>query len=313
MKIVTGKQKRAQRVVLYGVESVGKSTFAANFPKPLFLDVEGGTAHLDVDRVEINSSDALTSALSEAKKLSYETIVIDSIDWTERLVVEGLLAQHKKTSIEDWGYGKGWVMVAEKMSRLLTAFDDLIGLNINVVLIAHSKVQRVEPPDLMSAYDRYELKLSKQSSPIVKEWADELWFLKFKTKVMQSEGGKSKGMGGKERIMLTTHSAAYDAKTRSGLAEELPLDWASVSRLFPIAKAASAPEKALPAVASEDWTIEVSKHGEAATTFLRAKDQIKAEEDWTEASDRVLERIRQDVPKFLATVAAFHALTTEAK
>ena len=97
------------------------------------------------------------------------------------------------------------------------------------------------------------------------------------------------------------------------------MEWASVSHLFPSAKAApvtapvTAPAKALPPVASEDWTIEVAKHGEAATSFLRAKDQITPEEEWTEASDRVLERIRQDVPKFLATVAAFHALTTEAK
>jgi hypothetical protein len=131
---------------------------------------------------------------------------------------------------------------------------------------------------------------------------------KFKTKVMQSENGKSKGMGGKERVMLTTHSAAYDAKTRSGLAEELPLEWASVSHLFKSAKSAPAPAPEQPKVVKiEDWTIEVAKHGEAATAFLRAKDQITAEQDWTEASDRVLERIRQDVPKFLATVAAFHS------
>ena len=110
--------------------------------------------------------------------------------------------------------------------------------------------------------------------------------------------------------MLTTHSAAYDAKTRSGLAEELPLEWASVSHLFKTVKVAPAPAPA-PAkptvVKIEDWTAEVAKHGEAATAFLQAKDQITSDQDWTEASDRVLERIRQDVPKFLATVAAFHA------
>jgi len=80
----------------------------------------------------------------------------------------------------------------------------------------------------------------------------------------------------------------------------------------PVTAPVTAPAKALPPVA-EDWTIEVAKHGEAATAFLRAKEQIKPEQDWTEASDRVLERMRQDVPKFLATVAAFHALTAEAK
>jgi hypothetical protein len=315
MKITKGKQARAQRVVLYGVESVGKSTFAAQFPNPLFLDIEQGTSHLNVDRCDISSWKQLTDALTESKETDYQTIVIDSADWAERLCVEDLLATSKKNSIEDFGFGKGWVMVAERMSRMLTSVDTLIDSGKNVVLIAHSKIVRFEAPDALAAYDRYELKLSKQSSPLLKEFADELWFLRFKTKVSTTDTGKGKGIGGKERILLTTHSAAYDAKTRSGLAEELPLEWASVSHLFPVAKAAPAPAPAPASVVCkiEDWTIEVAKHGEAATSFLRAKEQITAEQDWTEASDRVLQRIRQDVPKFLATVAAFHALTAEAK
>ena len=311
MKITKGKQQRAQRVVLYGVESVGKSTFAAQFPNPLFLDIEQGTSHLNVDRCDIGSWKQLTESLVEAKATDYQTIVIDSADWAERLCVEDLLASSKKTSIEDFGFGKGWVMVAERMSRMLASIDTLIEAGKNVVLIAHSKIVRFEAPDALAAYDRYELKLSKQSSPLLKEFADELWFLRFKTKVSTTDTGKGKGIGGKERILLTTHSAAYDAKTRSGLAEELPLEWASVSHLFPFAKAA--PEPAPVVCKTEDWTAEVAKHGEAATAFLRAKEQIKADQDWTEASDRVLERIRQDVPKFLATVAAFDLLTPEAK
>lgn len=306
MKITKGKQARAQRVVLYGVESVGKSTFAAQFPNPLFLDIEQGTSHLNVDRCDIGSWKQLTDALTESKETDYQTIVIDSADWAERLCVEDLLATSKKTSIEDFGFGKGWVMVAERMSRMLASIDTLIDAGKNVVLIAHSKIVRFEAPDALAAYDRYELKLSKQSSPLLKEFADELWFLRFKTKVSTTDTGKGKGIGGKERILLTTHSAAYDAKTRSGLAEELPLEWASVSHLFPVAKAAPAPALAPTICKIEDWTIEVAKHGDAATSFLRAKDQITADQDWTEASDRVLERIRGNVPKFLATVAAFH-------
>lgn len=312
MKITKGKQQRAQRVVLYGVESVGKSTFAAQFPHPLFLDIEQGTSHLNVDRCDIGSWKQLTDSLAEAKATDYQTIVIDSADWAERLCVEDLLATSKKTSIEDFGFGKGWVMVAERMSRMLASVDTLINAGKNVVLIAHSKIVRFEAPDALAAYDRYELKLSKQSSPLLKEFADELWFLRFKTKVSTTDTGRGKGIGGKERILLTTHSAAYDAKTRSGLAEELPLEWASVSHLFPVAKAAPAPAPE-PVAKPEDWTIEVAKHGAAATEFLRAKEQITPEQEWTESSDRVLARIREDVPKFLATVAAFHALTAEAK
>jgi hypothetical protein len=290
MKITKGKQTRPQRVVIYGVESVGKTTFAAQFPNPLFLDIEGGTAHLETDRVEINSWAELNAALKEVANTDYQTVVIDSADWAERLCVEELLASTKKTSIEDFGYGKGWVQVAERMSRMLTALDSLIAIGKHVVLLAHSKVQRVEPPDLMTAYDRYELKMSKQSSPLVKEWADELWFFRFKTKVVESENGKAKGAGGKQRIILTTHSAAYDAKTRSGLAEELPMEWDSVAHLF--ATNATPKAKAEPAVvvvgAEHARAFEMlAANEDAVNAFLLSNNSIESGQTWRDVSDKL--------------------------
>ncbi len=290
MKITKGKQTRPQRVVIYGVESVGKTTFAAQFPTPLYLDIEGGTAHLDTDRVEINSWAELNAALKEVVNTDYQTVVIDSADWAERLCVEDLLASTKKTSIEDFGYGKGWVQVAERMSRMLTALDSLIAIGKHVVLLAHSKVQRVEPPDLMTAYDRYELKMSKQSSPLVKEWADELWFFRFKTKVVESENGKAKGTGGKQRIILTTHSAAYDAKTRSGLAEELPMEWDSVAHLF--TTRATPKAKAEPAVvvvgAEHKRAFEMLEaNEEAVNAFLISNKSIQPGQTWRDVSEKL--------------------------
>jgi len=290
MKITKGKQTRPQRVVIYGVESVGKTTFAAQFPNPLFLDIEGGTAHLNTDRCEINSWSELNGALKEVAASDYQTVIIDSADWAERLCVEDLLASTKKASIEDYGYGKGWVMVAERMSRMLTALDSLIANGKHVVLLAHSKVQRVEPPDLMTAYDRYELKMSKQSSPLVKEWADELWFFRFKTKVVETENGKAKGTGGKQRIILTTHSAAYDAKTRSGLAEELPMEWESVAHLF--ATNATPRAKAEPAVvvvgAEHVRAFEMLEaNEEAVNAFLISNKSIKPGQTWRDVSEKL--------------------------
>ena len=299
MKITKGKQQRAQRVVIYGVESVGKSTFAAQFPKPLFLDVEGGTAHLDTDRVEIATLAELESAIRECQSTDYQSVIIDSADWAERLVLEGMLATDKKKSVEDYGYGKGFVMLAEKFARLLTIADQIVAGGKNVVFIAHSKVQRVEPPDMLSAYDRYELKLTKQSAPLLKEWADELWFFKFKTKTVESESGRSKGIGGKERIILTTHSAAYDAKTRSGLAEELPMAWDSVAHLFVAAapKIDAAVIKDVPA-----WQFEIERSRDDVDGFLRAKGMIKADESWRYAGDKALARMESDPAAFLAKV-----------
>ena len=293
MNIIKGKQQRAQRVVIYGVESVGKSTFAAQFPKPLFLDIEGGTAHLDVDRVDIDSWKQLGECIADVSKTDYGTVVIDSADWAERLAVEDLLAANKKQSVEDFGFGKGWIMAAEKMSRFLGALDRLIDAGKNVVVIAHSKVQRVEPPDILAAYDRYELKLSKQSSPLVKEWADELWFFRFKTKAITNDGGKAKGIGGKERVIYTTHSAAYDAKTRSGLPDEIAMEWGAVAHLFqPIAKPKAEPAVEIIGQDSVDILEAILEaNEEIVNAFLVGNGSITEGQTWRAASPKLREQI----------------------
>ena len=315
--VTRGKQRRAQRVVIYGVESVGKTTFAANAPKPLFLDVESGTHHIDAARVEINSFEDLRGAFAELLTGSHDfrSVVIDSADWAEKLLIEDLLAEHKKKSIEDWGYGKGHIQAAERFARVLTAADRLIDKGINVLWIAHSQVKRVEPPDQMAAYDRYELKLSKQCSPMLKEWADELWFAQFKTKVVESESGRMKGKGGKDRILYTTHSAAYDAKTRGGLPEELPLEWQSVSTLFdatPAAKPAPAPElddlemRVTRAIGGALESVEMAE-------FMVAKGKLEAGQQWCEADEDFLEKIVEAPDRFIMAVRRYWEERTASK
>ena len=314
--LTRGKQQRAQRAVVYGPESVGKTTFAANAPAPIFLDVEGGTHHIDAARVAIDSYEALRGALAEllAGGHNFKSVIIDSADWTEKLLIEGLLTESKKQSVEDWGYGKGWVMVAERFARLLTGCDKLIEQGINVVFIAHSHLKRVEPPDMMAAFDRYELKLSKQCSPLLKEWADELWFAQFKTRVVESESGRMKAKGGKERVLYTTHSAAYDAKTRSGLAEELPLAWASVAHIF---GASDAPKAQAPKAEQPVETETKGLHFAViralgkdydwadAEGYMLSLGRIEAGQSWMDASEQLLERISENPEGFKAKVAAW--------
>ena len=51
MEITRGKIQTAQKIVLYGPEGIGKTTFASRFPEPLFIDTEGSTRQLDVARL----------------------------------------------------------------------------------------------------------------------------------------------------------------------------------------------------------------------------------------------------------------------
>ena len=58
--ITTGILNTPVKVVLYGPEGIGKSTFASHFPDPVFIDTEGGTKRLNVARLPQPTSWAMT-------------------------------------------------------------------------------------------------------------------------------------------------------------------------------------------------------------------------------------------------------------
>ena len=234
LKIERGRRHSPVRAVVYGTEGIGKSTLAAAFPSPVIFDTEEGTHHLDVARVSIGSWDELRAAIAEmgSGRGEFRTVVIDSADWAERLLVEHLLAEHKQKSIEGFGFGKGYTLLAEGFGRLLTQCDALIGVGLNVVFVAHSKVQRTSPPDMADGFDRYELKLTKQTAPLLKEWCDLLAFCNYKTAVTEGSDGRKKATGGKRRLMHLERAAAWDAKNRYGLDAELPMAIESLAPIF---------------------------------------------------------------------------------
>ena len=234
LKIERGRRHSPVRAVIYGTEGIGKTTLAAAFPAPVILDTEEGTHHLDCARVSIGSWDELRAAVAEigSKPSEFRTVVIDSADWAERLLVENLLTEHKQKSIEGFGFGKGYTLLAEGFGRFLTQCDALVGVGLNVVFVAHSKVQRTSPPDMADGFDRYELKLTKQTAPLLKEWCDLLAFCNYKTSVTEGTDGRKKATGGKRRIMHVERAAAWDAKNRYGLDAELPMAIESLAPIF---------------------------------------------------------------------------------
>ena len=200
MKISSGKVIRPQKVVIYGSEGIGKSTLAAQFPNPLFIDTEGGTAQLDVRRIEKPQSfEELISIVNEvaADPTLCKTLILDTADWAEQLCITGICNKYKKPGIEDFGYGKGYTYLAEEYSRLLGAFDAVISAGMHVVITAHAKMRKFEQPDEMGAYDRWEMKLSKQVAPLLKEWCDLLLFCNYRTFVVTTQNDTKKAQGGK--------------------------------------------------------------------------------------------------------------------
>jgi GTPase SAR1 family protein len=246
MQITSGKVASAQKVLVYGPEGIGKSTFASKFPDPLFIDVEGSTKHLDVKRLD--APESWTMLMEEVRFVilnpaNCKTLVIDTADWAERLCVAHVCAKAHKDGIEDFGYGKGYTYLAEEFGNLLNLLSEVIDKGINVVLTAHAAMRKFEQPDEMAAYDRWELKLQKKTAPLVKEWCDMVLFANYKTFTVKSENEKPKAAGGK-RVLYTTHHPAWDAKNRHELPEELPFDYSSIAAAIGSTPAAPATKKA---------------------------------------------------------------------
>ena len=252
LNITKGKISRAQKVVIYGPEGIGKSSLAARFPDPVIIDTEGGTAHMDIRRIDRPRSwEELLAIVKEVAATPgiCKTLVIDTADWAEQLITVYLCSKYKQNSIESFGYGKGYTYMGEEFSRLLSACDLVISAGIHVVITAHAKMRKFEQPDEMGAYDRWEMKLSKQTAPLLKEWCDMLLFCNYQTFVVTADNDTKKAQGGK-RVIYTAHHPAWDAKTRISLPEVIDLDYGNIAFAFEPAR------KPAPPSATEDTPYE---------------------------------------------------------
>ena len=231
--IQTGVSNRSQRVVIYGSNGIGKSTLAAGFPGPVFVDTEDGTSHLDVHRIPVKNYDTLCKALEELRKceLQCETIVIDTIDRVELFLREIVCKEHRISGMEGLPYGKAYQFLIEKFNEFLTKYlDALIFEGIHVVVVGHTNIKRVQFPG-MDAFDRWELRLHTGCANRLKEWADHVLLLNWDMRVIENEGNP-KGVGGKERVIFTNHSAAHDAKVRTPIAEKVPCTFNAIAPLL---------------------------------------------------------------------------------
>jgi len=225
----------AKKVVIYGPEGIGKTTFAARFPNPVFIDTEGSTKEYDVARFPAPTSwQMLLDEVAEVKKNPQicRTLVIDTADWAESACFAHVISAGQVKSIEDFGYGKGYVKAKEEFGKLLNELTEVVNAGVNVVVTAHAAMRKFEQPDEMGSYDRWEMKLYTSQktniAALLKEWADMVLFANYKTfAVKDKNSNKAKAQGG-QRVMYTTHHPCWDAKNRYGLPEILPLDYEGI-------------------------------------------------------------------------------------
>jgi len=232
-KINKGKQSRPRRTVLYGVHGIGKSTWAAQWPKAIFIPTEDGIGDLDVDSFPL-CRDAITASqcvieLAGPEDHGYQTVVVDSADWLERLIWKRVCEQEGKDAITDFGYGTGYGKAATKFEGFLSGLNSCRSKGMHVVVLAHCEIKRFENPE-GDSYDRYVPKLHRDTSAMLQEWADEVLFACYKVSVIKNDEGFNKergvGLGSGERVIRTTERPAHLAKNRLNLPEEIPMNFA---------------------------------------------------------------------------------------
>ena len=208
----TGPQKRPRRTFLYGTHGVGKTTWAAGWENAIFLPTENGCGDLDVTRTRLlTTAKEVVDAITEVRSSDFKTLVLDSIDWTEKLVQRDL----DKENFQD-AFGRGAVEINRRVSSILRLLDTVIAAGKNVVLIGHAEIKTVTRPDGTS-WSAYQPKLTKHAGASVCEWADELLFAQTVVLTQNKQIGLkqvSVGVDTGDRVLYTEGTPAYQAKHR---------------------------------------------------------------------------------------------------
>ncbi len=242
--IARTKRQTPDRIMLIGVEGVGKSTFAANALRPIFISSEDGLSEIEAEAFPEPETfaDVLSAVDSLRGEHPYQTLVFDTLDWIEALVWQQLKDRDGVERIEDvgGGYGKGYTAAVEEFRLLISRIEQMVSVHpMEVIFLAHASISNFANPTGPD-YARYEAKMNKKAAALFKEWCKSVLFATFEDHVADAKSGtlikgitagnkKAKGVGGEDRIIRTTRSAAWDAKNRFALPSTLPLSYEAYS------------------------------------------------------------------------------------
>jgi hypothetical protein len=227
--VARNRDLKPPRIMTFGSHGIGKSTFAASAPSPIFILTEDGLGVLEVDHFPLATEfDDVIEAIGALynEEHQFQTVVIDSLDWTENLIWQDV---NSKYDAKDLAYGKGAVIAADYWRQILDGLNALRNdKGMAVVLLAHCEIKRFDSPETES-YERYQPKLQTRSSALVQEWCDCVLFANFRTIVRKEDVGfnntVARGITTGERLLYATEKPAYLAKNRYSLPDSLPFSW----------------------------------------------------------------------------------------
>lgn len=238
-KIYRGIVPAPRRVMLYGTHGIGKSSFAAQSPNPIFIQTEDGLGNIDCAKFPLALSfDDVRDALMElySEDHSFQTVVIDSLDWLERLIFMKVCQHRNVESIEDIGFAKGYIYALDFWREIMAGLEALREKkDMMIILLAHCKIEKFDNP-AGDSYNYYCPQINKHASLIIQQWVDEVLFATYKVNTVQTDEGfkrkKTRAVGDGDRVIRTTARPYHLAKNRLNLPDEIELDWNVFSHYF---------------------------------------------------------------------------------
>jgi hypothetical protein len=228
--LVRKKADKPPLIVLYGRGKMGKTTLASEFPNPIFIQTEDGAGSIELtsfsDGPITNFADvdaALTELATEDH--DFRTLVVDSVTQLEPLVWQETCRREGWKSIEDPGYGKGYLEADTIWREFLSACTWLRDhKSMAVILIGHEVVETFSDPE-REDYSRYKLRLHKRAEALIRERADIVGFLNMAVSLDKTKGGfnketvKAKGSG--QRQLNLAPRPTFEAGNRYGMPDRI--------------------------------------------------------------------------------------------
>jgi hypothetical protein len=246
------------RVLIYAPPGMGKTTLANEFPNAVFLQTEQGEgSKMELDTFGLLTSyDEIMEAIASLyqEEHSYQTVVTDSLDKLEPLVWAAVCKANNWQSIEQPGYGKGYI-AADAFWR-----DYLGGLNalrnergMNIVMLSHSTVERFDDPRTTS-YSRYDIRLHKRAQALVEDEVDFIAFINQEASIKEEDAGfnkkRSHAEGGAQRWIYCEGRPSMNAKNRYDMPPKILFQrgngYAELAKYFPSAAKSDQAEQKTP-------------------------------------------------------------------
>lgn len=237
--------------LFYGVDGVGKSSLAAEFPDAIYISTAGERPPSDVDLAtpgDVETWDDLKNIVGDliVEDHQFKTVIFDSLDGLEPIINAETCARIGADSIgsNDKGspaaFGQGDVQGDVEWGEFMDACSALTKRGIAVVLLAHPEIKRFDSP-VTDPYDRYQVKLRKRGAALVRERSDIVAFLNYRVSLKSKEVGIKKEVthaeGGKERQIHLTEGAGFVAKNRYSMPDAITYKkgkgYEELSKFFP--------------------------------------------------------------------------------